>query len=787
MKAAGEEGMDGASAFEAYVHRAFAPDGLFSRARDFEYRAEQQSMALAVARALQVDAPLLVEAGTGVGKSLGYLLPAVKFALDFDRKAVVSTHTINLQEQLFNKDIPLLRTALGIDFSAALLKGRQNYLCHTRLRRALAQMDSLFTQGEAAELKRIQDWALRTQDGTLSDMAFRPSSKVWAMVCSEPHACSMRHCGPSCPYQAARKRVLEAKVVVLNHTLFFGLMAQAEDSEEAGFVFPGDFVILDEAHMIENIAARQLGVQLSEPHLNYELLRMYNPRTHKGLLKPLNNPALFQRVQDVMDASGLFFQNARDDLGFAGSGKIVRILQPEWSQDILSQPLMELIGELKTEREKQEENAAAKEELADMAARMEEAHMIENIAARQLGVQLSEPHLNYELLRMYNPRTHKGLLKPLNNPALFQRVQDVMDASGLFFQNARDDLGFAGSGKIVRILQPEWSQDILSQPLMELIGELKTEREKQEENAAAKEELADMAARMEEAQASLKALMDMTEEGHVYWAERSGPDGRNMCICSAPVEVGDILRERLFSAGRSAILTSATLGTGDADMSYFAGRVGAESVRKLQIGSPFNYREQMRLIVARSMPEPDQPEYAEVLPEWIKRYLAESRGRAFVLFTSYRLMVQAAEKVRPFCEEQGWTLYVQGQDMQRHAMLEAFRKDVDSVLFGTDSFWTGVDVPGESLSNVIVTRLPFEVPDHPLVESRFESIRERGGNPFYEYSVPVAILKLRQGVGRLIRTRSDSGMVVILDPRVATKRYGMRFLKSLPEARLEFV
>ena len=579
MKAAGEEGMEGVSAFEAYVHRAFAPDGLFSRARDFEYREEQQSMALAVARALQVDAPLLVEAGTGVGKSLGYLLPAVKFALDFDRKAVISTHTINLQEQLFNKDIPLLRTALGIDFSAALLKGRQNYLCHTRLRRALAQMDSLFTQGEAAELKRIQDWALRTQDGTLSDMAFRPSSKVWAMVCSEPH-------------------------------------------------------------------------------------------------------------------------------------------------------------------------------------------------------------LNYELLRMYNPRTHKGLLKPLNNPSLFQRVQDVMDASGLFFQNARDDLGFAGSGKIVRILQPEWSQDILSQPLMELIGELKTEREKQEENAAAKDELADMAARMEEAQASLKVLMDMTEEGHVYWAERSGPDGRNMSVCSAPVEVGDILRERLFFAGRSAILT---LGTGDADMSYFAGRVGAESVRKLQIGSPFNYREQMRLIVARSMPEPDQPEYAEVLPEWIKRYLAESRGRAFVLFTSYRLMVQAAEKVRPFCEEQGWTLYVQGQDMQRHAMLEAFRKDVDSVLFGTDSFWTGVDVPGESLSNVIVTRLPFEVPDHPLVESRFESIRERGGNPFYEYSVPVAILKLRQGVGRLIRTRSDSGMVVILDPRVATKRYGMRFLKSLPEARLEFV
>ncbi len=656
----------GMSGYEAFVHGAFAADGLFSRAKDFEYRPQQQQMALAVARALQIDAPLLVEAGTGVGKSLGYLLPAVKYALDYGRKAVISTHTINLQEQLFNKDIPLLRQALGVDFTAALLKGRHNYLCNTRLRRALAQMNTLFTQHEAAELKRIQDWALRTEDGTLSDMNFKPSPKVWAMVCSEPHICSLRNCGPNCPYQAAHRRMMEAKVVVLNHTLFFALMAHggADEDGDDGFILPGDFAILDEAHEIETIAATQLGVQLSETYLNYELLRMFNQRPQKGMLKPINKADLFQREVEVLDAAGLFFEQAAVNLGMDGALKIKRIGDAEWTKDLVS----------------------------------------------------------------------------------------------------------------------------LSEPLSRLMTALKDEATAQEENPSAKDELIGMATKIEGMFTASKALMEMSEPDHVYWAEKIGVEGKSLLICSAPIEVGDILRERLFSAGRSAILTSATLGAGDADMSYFAGRVGAENVQKLRIGSPFNYREQMRLIVARSMPDPTTDEYAEALPEWIIRYLTESRGKAFVLFTSYRLMLQMAEKVRPFCERQGWTLYVQGQGgMQRSALLDAFKRDVDSVLFGTDSFWTGVDVPGETLSNVIVTRLPFEVPDHPLVQSRSDRINARNGNAFMEYSVPVAILKLRQGVGRLIRTKKDSGMVVLLDSRVMTKRFGVRFLRALPDARIEVV
>ncbi len=650
------------------MQQAFSPEGMLGRSKDFEYRPQQQQLAVAVAEALVYRGSLLAEAGTGVGKSLAYLLPAARYALETGRKAVISTHTINLQEQLIRKDIPIVRKVLREDFPAVLLKGRGNYLCPVRLRRAMEQAADLFTSSEDEELRSIARWAEGTRDGTLSDLPFTPSPKIWAQVCSDPHICTARICGPrgNCFFQEARKAAADAKMVVVNHTLFFALLGAADDVASAdagamnGFLFPNDFVVLDEAHTVEHVAAAQLGLRLSQAGLKYDLMRLYHPRTKKGLLKSYRKASAMKAVEALLDEAENFFLRVGECARFGEHSREFRVRRPGMVENTLAGPLR----------------------------------------------------------------------------ALWSEIDDL----------AADVEGDTG-----------------------------------------KAELNDVSRKLREVHGTVQTFLDQQQEGNVYWVERGGRDEIQFSLHAAPVEVAETLRRLLFAPEKSCIMTSATLGVGDPSLQWFKGRVGAEEVRSLSIGSPFDYKKQMQVKIFRDMPEPNDAKYNKALAKAIQMSVEVSDGRAFVLFTSYRAMRDAATHLEAFFRKKGWQLIVQGAGMTRHKMVEEFRNDVNSVLFGTDSFWTGVDVPGEALSNVIVTRLPFSVPDHPLTQSRIEAIEANGGNAFMEYSVPEAILKMRQGVGRLIRTAKDRGWVHILDNRILTKRYGKNFLSALPDAPVEEV
>src|SRR3954452_11489554 len=359
------------------VRDLFSPEGRLSRAKNFEYRPQQQEMAVAVVQALEEERHLVVEAGTGVGKSIAYLAPAILYALAQKKKAIVSTHTINLQEQLLHKDIPILKKILPVEFEAALMKGRQNYLCPRRLERALQQAGELFTTSETAELARIAEWAATTRDGTLSDLPIEPDTKVWTQVCSEPHICTMKTCGQSgrCFFQEARKRLLAADVVVINHTLLFMLLGSPEEQlkRESGYLFPNDFVIFDEAHTVEQTASRQIGIGVSQYGLRATVQRLYNARTKKGLFTVTRDAAGVTLAAALVDEIDAFFRAADERANF-GKGREMRVRQADFVPDTISPRLAGLQVRI-MEVVKRTEDEFLKSELQEMGRRIRDARV----------------------------------------------------------------------------------------------------------------------------------------------------------------------------------------------------------------------------------------------------------------------------------------------------------------------------------------------------------------------------------------------------------------------------
>ncbi|MDZ7371449.1 MAG: DEAD/DEAH box helicase [candidate division KSB1 bacterium] len=693
-----------------------APNGpIAKQLPDYEIRPQQAEMIRAVIRAFNENLALAVEAGTGTGKTLAYLLPAIYWAKQNKERVVISTNTINLQEQLIKKDIPLLQKTLPVEFEAVLVKGRSNYVCLRKVDEIAGELDLGLEDDEYEELQDLIRWARASQDGSKADLTYIPSNDVWERIAAEGDACTHAKClhFRDCFVNKARRRAGRADILVVNHHLLFADLAirrQTGSFQDAAVLPPYQRIIFDEAHHIEDVATNYFGSQVTRAGLQRILHRLHHRKKNleKGFLHTLRSRVLKHHNE----------------------------LPPALSESLVT-----------TVRDKLAPNADSL---------LESMHFAMDRLFETVFAHTPEEGDNERKIRLL-PQTVDSLFVETGLADLFR---DLMQSLRLY---AVDLLRFCEEAKKLRaFVQEDWEA-------------LTIDIEAQAERLAAAADI-------------LQQILFQESETEIRWIETAPRKvGRPIVrLQISPLEVKSIMKEAVFEAYKTVVMTSATL-TVEQSFAFWAQRIGFSALpnsrrSELLLPSPFDFERQVLLCVPTDMPDPRDSGFAEALSKAVFKAVSITQGRAFILFTSYSLLNQTYRRLKESLELIGIQALKQG-DLNRHELLRQFRQDKTSVLFGTDSFWEGVDVQGDALENVIITRLPFQVPSEPIIQARYEAIEAAGGNAFMDYAVPLAVLKFKQGFGRLIRHKNDRGCVISFDKRIVEKTYGTRFLNSLPQCR----
>jgi len=669
---------------------ALQPGGLFSQHfENFEHRTQQVEMLKSVAQALSKGHHLLVEAGTGVGKSIAYLIPAVLWSMHNNTRVVISTNTINLQDQLISKDIPDVKKVLGVDVRATVMKGRSNYMCPRRLE--LLRRRGPENPDELRVLSKILVWMQTNISGDRGEINLNGQAEreVWRRISAEDEGCTAESClqrtGGACPFYRARQAAQNAHILIVNHALLLA------DVATGNRVLPEyDYLIIDEAHHLESATTNALSYKVTQ----FEIERLLRE------LGSTNSGALGWLLNALSD-----------------------VLPPATNASLHNHT----------------------QHAADLAFRFENfsRHFFMTMEQFVLDLRDGKPI---------------GLYAHQERILNATRTQPAWDEVEKVWEDVKQSLN--PLIKTIKEIAQTVADEIMSLP---------------EESLDVYSQVTSLLRRFTELDDQISAMVYEPDPQQIYWVEIQ-PERRRISLHSAPMHIGSLMERYLWHEKTSVILTSATLTT-TGNFDFLKGRLNANDADELALGSPFDYETSTLLYIANDIPEPNKRmNYQRAVERSLIRLCRATGGRTLALFTSYTQLRDTSKVIAPILAEDEIVVYEQGEGASPHALLESFRSAEKAVLLGTRSFWEGVDIPGEALSVLVIVRLPFNVPSDPIIASRAETFED----PFYEYQLPEAILRFRQGFGRLIRTQSDRGVVAVLDRRIKTKQYGRRFLESLP-------